>query len=395
MTEPTNTLSLADVRRLAGDRSAESRIAVVAKIVQTAEAGLLALQEQEMARDLLRRLARDAALQVREAVAWQIYNSPLLSDDLAHDLALDVVSVAFPLLRHCDRLGDDLLLQVIGQDAAAKQMAIAARDGLSATVSAALVDVGNLAVVATLAANESAAISDETLVLMADRYANVPLVAEPLAGRAVLPATVLERLVASASDLVRDLLVERHRLSPVVAGELTAYARDSATLALLRPMDRPGMAPDALAVHLGNQGRLSIALLLRALCAGDFDFFLAGLMAKSRITRRNIHTLMVEETGEGLRALLEHAHVPKRLFQPFLLAQEVAREREYKGGDEGRVAFQTAVLGRLYLQCGQSEDRAMDDLLLQLFDGKGDSLIDEAMDQAGLPFLPLRGTVPR
>lgn len=384
-----------DVNRLAQDRSAEARIEMVSKLVRTVEVGLLADAERLLVDDLLHRLAHDAIQQVREAVAWQLFNSPLLSDDLARTLALDVTSVAFPILRHGQRLADDLLLEVIRQGRADKQLAIATREHLSAAVSGALADVGNLAVVAALAANNGAAISDGTLLSLAERYMHVPLVAEPLAGRALLPASVVERLIGSVSGRVRDLLVDRHRLSPVIAAEIASHGRDAATLAMLRPLTRPGMDADALAVHLHEQGRLGVPLLLRTLCAGDFDFFAAAVATKSRVRKANALSLLHEGRWDSLRALLDHAHVPKRLFAPFQVALRVAHKQGYKGGDTGRQEFQTEALGRIYLECGQSEERAMDDLLLQLFDQKGDDLVDAAMDLAGMPFLPLRGAVPK
>jgi uncharacterized protein (DUF2336 family) len=384
-----------DVQRLAADHSADARIKMVSKLLHTAEMGLLAGSERALVDDLLLRLAQDAAVQVREAVAWQLYNSPFLSDDLAHALAMDVTSVAFPLLRHGRELTDDLLLAVIEQGRADKQLAIAAREDLPTIVADTLAEVGNLAVVATLAGNEGAALSSDALLSLADRFAHVPLVANPLAGRAVLPATVVERLVAGMSEQVRDLLVERHGLSSVIAAEVAARGRESVTLALLRPLARAAMDAEALAVHLHEQGRLGVALLLRALCAGDFDFFASGIAAKSRVKRANALAVMHSGKWEGLRALLDHAHIPRHLYLPFQVALRVARQLDYAGDAAGRELFQTEVLGRIFLECGQSEERAMDELLLQLFDQKGDSMIDAAMDLAGLPFIPLRGTVPR
>lgn len=393
MSESPKTLTEADVRQLASDRTPETRIQLLTKLMRIGEQALLAETERTLVRDLLARLAHDTARQVREAVAWQIYNSPLLSDDLAHDLAMDVISVAFPLLRHASDLEDGLLLEVIGKGQADKQLAIAARRHLSQDVAGALAEVGNLAVIATLVSNEGADLSDAALLSVADRYAHVPMVAEPLAGRATLPASVVERLVAHVSNKVRDLLVERHRLSPVIAGELAGYGREAVTLALLRPPAKAGMDPDALAIHLHEQGRLGVGLLLRSLCSGDFDFFAAGIATKSRVRKANALSLLLDGKWEGMKALLDHAHVPKHLFSPFQVAMRVAKSMDYRGGNEGRAHFQTEALGRIYAECGQSEERAMDNLLLQLFDQKDDALVDAAMDVAGMPFIPIRGSI--
>ncbi|WP_165772243.1 DUF2336 domain-containing protein [Niveispirillum lacus] len=395
MSDSLEGLTAADVQHLASDRTPDARIQLLGKLMRIAEQALLAETERTLVRDLLVRLAHDTARQVREAVAWQIYNSPLLSDDLARDLALDVTSVAFPVLRHAGNLDDGLLLEVIGAGQSDKQMAIAARAHLSCDVAGALAEVGNLAVIATLVGNEGADLSDQSLLSVAEKYAHVPLVAEPLAGRAYLPASAVERMVAHVSEKVRDLLVERHRLSPVMVAEIVGHGRDAATLALLRPISRPGMEASALAVHLHEQGRLGVSLLLRTLCGGDFDFFAAAIATKSRVRKANALSLLLDGKWEGMRALLDHAHVPKHLFRPFQVAMRVAQTTGYRGDAEGRLAFQTEALGRIYAECGQSEERAMDNLLLQLFDQKGDALVDAAMDIAGMPFLPVRGNVPR
>src|SRR5689334_18847825 len=97
-------LSAQDVGRLLNDRSAEVRTETMTKLVADLTSGKLAPELQTLALDLLGRFARDAEVAVREAVAWQIYNTPLLSEELADQLSRDVGSVAFPILRHDDRL---------------------------------------------------------------------------------------------------------------------------------------------------------------------------------------------------------------------------------------------------------------------------------------------------
>jgi hypothetical protein len=66
------------------------------------------------------------------------------------------------------------------------------------------------------------------------------------------------------------------------------------------------------------------------------------------------------------------------------------KETRYAGGDPGRKTYQVAALARVFEECGGIEDRLVDNLLLQLFDQKSDEVIEAAMDQAGMPFHPIR-----
>ena len=91
-----SALSHSDVQRLLSDHSAEARIETMSKLVSHLESDALAGPEREIATDILHRFAADAEAAVREAVSWQLHNSPLLTDALATKLARDIGRVAFP-----------------------------------------------------------------------------------------------------------------------------------------------------------------------------------------------------------------------------------------------------------------------------------------------------------
>ena len=85
----TPRLTASDVDRLAADRSAQARIETMTKLVEELSVSRLEPRELDLAREVLERFARDAEIAVREAVAWQIHNTPLLTGDLARRLAGD------------------------------------------------------------------------------------------------------------------------------------------------------------------------------------------------------------------------------------------------------------------------------------------------------------------
>ncbi|MFM2043419.1 MAG: hypothetical protein RLY86_1995 [Pseudomonadota bacterium] len=386
----TPRLTASDVDRLAADRSAQARIETMTKLVEELSTSRLEAKEVDLARELLERFARDAEIAVREAVAWQIHNSPLLTGDLARRLAGDVGQVAFPVLRYAEQLADDFLVEVIAGRDAEKQVAIAGRASVSAAVADAIVESANLSAIGTLLRNEGAAIAPPTLEKVADRYGEVPFVAEPLAARPALPLGVVEKLLHQVSEDLRRSLVQRYGLSPAVVRDLVARGREAATLLMIRPLARRGVDVELLARHLLLHGRLTPAILFRALCAGDLDLFFTGVAVRAGIGLDNARTLLLDDGALALRAVFEKARIPFPLLPPFRSALKVLRDLGYAGGEAGRRAFQITVLARVQEECAAIEDRAVDDLLLQLYDQKSDDMIDEAMALSGLPFTPLR-----
>lgn len=382
-------LSATDVQRLLTDRTAEARIETMRKVVSELEGGRLDSREAEMAREVLMRFARDAEVAVREAVAWQVYNSPLLSADLARRLAEDVGSVAFPILRHVRKLTDELLLAMVAEGDVQKQVAVAGRAALSPVVADAIVESANLDAIGTLVRNPGADIRTPTLEKVVDRYGELPFLAEPLAQRADLPACIAERLLHLVSEEFQQLLAERHRLSPDIAAEVVGRGREAAAMLMLPPLlSRPGDM-ERLARHLHLHQRLTPSLLFRALCGGDIALFEAGMAVRADIAVENARTLLLDDGPLALKAVFEKARISTLLVPAFRSALKVLKEMGAPA-EEGRRAFQVKMLGRVYKECGHIEERTVDDLLMQLFDQKTEAMIDEAMDMAGMPFLPLR-----
>ncbi|WP_448203137.1 DUF2336 domain-containing protein [Azospirillum sp. sgz302134] len=384
-------LSQKDVQRLLAAPDAQARIDTMTHVVRDLEAGELAETERALALEILQRFAADAVAAVREAVAWQINNSSLLTEDMAARLARDVDRVAFPILRHAENLREGLLLDILRERSPAKQLAIAGRKTVSPAVSDALVRTGNVIVITQLLRNRGAVIAEPTLHSVLDQYGTVATVNEAMAERPDLSAAVVEKLILYVSEEIRARLIRTHRLSPRLIGKLVERAREAATLLLLKPLT-PGEADvELLARHLLVRNRLTAPLLFRALCAGEFALFDAGIAVRARLPLENARQLAWDGGPHALKGLFAKAGLSFTLMRLFRVVIGVAKSLDYKGGDEGRERFQTEAVATLFDTCANSEDREVDDLLLQLFDQTSADVIARAMEQAGIPFAPVGG----
>jgi len=383
------SLSLDDVERLLASSCAETRIETMKKLFHDLEEGGLSMAERSLAIEVMHCFAGDAQTAVREAVAWQIRNSPLLTEDLAERLVRDVARVALPILRDAEGLSDDLLLDVLSDPDAGKHLAVANRAAVSARVSGLIAEKGPVVAVTALLRNGGADIPEGALHRALDRFGRVRMVSEAAATRPGLPLAVVERMVAFVSDAVRATLTRTHGLSRDLVERLIEHGREAATMRLFRPVLRGTEDVDAAIQWLHANRRLTPALLFRALCAGDLALFAAGLGARAGISAGNARRLAWDDGALGLAAVLRKAGIAPPLLLPFHAAIDVAKRMGYEGGDAARDDFQAEVIGAVYVACSPTNDWVVDDLLLQLFDQKSEDVIDRALDQAGLPFAPI------
>jgi uncharacterized protein (DUF2336 family) len=365
-------LSEQDVKRLLVDRSPEARIETMSKVFADFDAGRFGEKEQDLVRQILHRLAIDAEMAVREAVAWQIYNSPLLNEELAKRLAHDVAEVAFPILRHASTLSDDFLVGVVQQRDAKKHMAIAARDEVSAAVSDAIVDTANVSAIERLMRNPGATVAEPTLQKTLDRFGAIEAISESMAGRDDLPVTVIEKLIHYVSEEIRDELAGRYELPDGLLGGLVEHGREAATLLLLKPMAGRFRDVELFVKHLHTNNRLTPSLLFRALCCGDIDMFVAGIAVRCGLSMANARLLVFDEGQLGLRAAFDRSKIPLSLLPPFRSAIAVVRETDYRGDEAHRAGFQKKCVARVFNDCGNGSDKDVEELLLQLFDHKTD-----------------------
>lgn len=160
-----------------------------------AEGGLDAAEWQVLT-DAFRVALYDGEPLVRLVLAETVKFATDLPRDIVLALARDRATVATPMLEHSHLLREDDLLPIAQRYSPAHRFAIAGRRALTATLTAALCHNGERAVILRLLANDGAAVSEQTLHGLLDRFPDEPALVDTIARRRLLPVSIGSRLFA-------------------------------------------------------------------------------------------------------------------------------------------------------------------------------------------------------
>jgi uncharacterized protein (DUF2336 family) len=153
---------------------------------------------------LLAGVAADYSAQVRADLAQLIVGNDNMFVASAQLFAMDdKIEVAAPVLKHSRVLTEETLLKVINNKSQDHMMAVTARKEISTSISHALVERGNDAVVGALLANDNAAIAPETFEIVGQRAETNPVLQSPMVKRQDVPLELLNHMYHQVEAQVR------------------------------------------------------------------------------------------------------------------------------------------------------------------------------------------------
>lgn len=351
-------LSKDDVSRLLADPSPATRADLASKVAREFGAPALSASERMLAEEIIRVMARDAVVRVRQSLSENLKANPALPRDVALTMARDVEAVAIPILSVSQVLTDADLIEVVRTGTGEKQEAIAGRPVVPAGVAEALIETASEKAVAKLVANEGAELGEKSLGRVIDRFGDSEAVQEPLVHRAALPMTIAERLVAVVSDKLQTYLVTHHELPAQVAADLVLQSRERATVTLFTG-ESDAAALERLVAQLARNGRLTPSLMVRALCTGDIAFFEHAMSHLGTVPLTNARLLIHDAGRLGLKSLWDRAKLPAALLPACRIAVEVLRETPYDGEAHDLERHRRRLIERILTQY---EDLAPEDL---------------------------------
>jgi uncharacterized protein (DUF2336 family) len=254
---------------------------------------------------------------VRRALAEAIASAAEAPRHLLNGLIAQGGEAAAIVLKRTLLLSEAELVDAAALGAERAQVAIACRDGLPATVAAALAEVGSLAACIHLVLNPSAEVAEPALLRLLERFGENARLREALLTRPDLPARLRQRLMAMVSEALRVFVTERGWLSPERAGLLARDAEHRGALTLACD-ERLGLGE--VVACLKEAGRLTPAFVVHALLAGQGELVAASLADLGATPYVKVAAFLREDRPAPLRAVLKRAGIPDWLAPVFPIA---------------------------------------------------------------------------
>lgn len=283
-------------------------------------------QERTSMATALTVLLDDPSRAVRKAIAQMLATSAYAPGHIIRCLAGDVDEVSVPVLKSSPILTEAELVDLFAEGSDAVQCAIAGRRGISASLSAAICEVGCENACRVLLQNANARMLQSSLLRLAQRFEDRPDICDQLLKTRDLPlGTRYELLMRLAENLDNHPMV----LERVPENQRHTFLSDAEDKIVLRLALEAG-ADDLpeFVEHLRARGKLTTRLLLRAVCCGRLRFFAAALANLGQVPLPRLCRLLMTVRRSALQAMLRKAGLPLRAHQAFLLAIDIARQAE-------------------------------------------------------------------
>jgi uncharacterized protein (DUF2336 family) len=278
--------------------------------------GKVAPSQRRGAELVLELFIKDCAEEVRAAIARQLVACPFLPSALARMIADDIDTIALPMIRGSTVLDDHDLIEIVGNGSETRQVAVASRRLVSRPVSTALVATRNRRVVSALLANDGADIGEEDLACVVDGFVGDQSINGLLIGRAALPLTVIDRLLAAAGMEFRHVLEDAMKLPGPIVSRICTLAHEQLMVGYVRACTSIRDVEDLAARLDGRQG-LTSTLVLRALCTADVQFFGICVARKSRRDAASVRRMIQQGQVDGLRKLYRETDWPEAAYRAF------------------------------------------------------------------------------
>jgi len=290
--------------------NSEARQLVAKKVAQAYHHNFFNRQEQQLADDILRALVKDKDETLRQHISEILKDNLLLPHDIVTALANDFADVvACPILENSYLLSEEDLTELISNDISSPRLeAIARREALSADVSSALMMKHIPQVMTVLFKNNNAQLNEEEIITALENV-------EP-SEEMMTFATQRRELNTISQQKLKVMAVKAgyNRFSQSLDDELepeevVEAARLYSLLGMtLEQVKGEGMPQ--LVHQLAQQGRLSISLLLRALCIGELSLVEHALSQMAGIPLSNARVLVRDKGGRGIEALYKASKMP-------------------------------------------------------------------------------------
>jgi len=335
-----NSESLLD---LAKSRSPADRERLLLGVVELCEAGSGAEavrqpQVQASLNSIFLSLVVEAEREIRRKLASKLAHAEWAPPALINVLALDEIEIARPVIAASPALKDHDLIRLLVEATIEHQIEVARRPRLGAPVVAAILKQAEPAVLAALAGNGTAELSEADMMRLVDMARQVAALRSPLSRHPKLTGELALQLYVWVGQALRQALVERFRLDSKDIGVALAASVAEAhggvhdsqgLLVVARDGEREAMER-RLIDKLHAAGQLRPGYLVRALREGRLSLFCTTLAILGRFEAEQVRRAIDSDRPEILGLACAAVGIDRSVFPSIL-----HMVRELNGGRPG------------------------------------------------------------
>lgn len=317
-----NILDSRQLIELAQDTTAAGRNRLAQAVSHFFEEQQLSNSEQRLAADIMLNLIRQAALDLRQALAERLAVQATVPHELIVFLANDEESVAAPVLMHSPLLNDIDLMYIIASNRNHAKL-IAKRERISPMVADKLIDTHDPAVIMSLVDNQRAHLQKGAM----RKLLKIALVSEelqaPLLRRPEVDADLAVELYMVVSNALRGELTARynlqaHLIEHAVEGLIQELSNEAHGVRITTPEMK------ALAHRLNERGNVTTELLIRTLRRGQMGFFLSLFSVRLNIAPEMVRAMIQKDDGKAFVVACKAVGMLKSEFASiFLLSRGI------------------------------------------------------------------------
>lgn len=322
----------------------------------------LDLSEKEAAETALTIMLDDASPMVRAALAHALASSPFAPRQIVLTLIQDSVEVAVPVVAQSPVLLDGELVDLVAKSGNALQRAVACRPSVSPSLSAAVAEVCGLPACLELLGNPGAQVTKFSLRRLAERFGGEADMRNALLSMPALPVDIRQTLIVQLGDALEQLALVQTFVATERRTSLVKDACDKATVNLAFCCSH-GDEMEALVEHLRLSGQLTADILIRALCMGNVEMFVASLVSLTGMSDKRVRECMLDANDSLVSLLCKKAGISLRVTPAILSALNAYYSLSLDlSPDASRTRFARLMVDRILSDYDGVADDEMDDL---------------------------------
>lgn len=274
--------------------------------------------EKGLFSDIMERVVVDVEKQVRRDLSQRLAaldNAPV---GIVKQLANDDIEVAAPILSQSTVLKDQDLLDVILQRSQEHLLAVTKRAHVSETVSGALVEKGDDKVLVSLASNEGAEISRESMETLVERSEANAALQEPLISRNDLPPDLMNEMFFWVSSALRQTILNTSDMDESLIDNLIDQARSTFKSEMIEE-DPDATYAEKVVRRRKKLGQLNEKFLVQSLREGNDKIFACAFADMAGLDPKTARRVLNDSGRETLAIACKASGFDRTTFSTIVL----------------------------------------------------------------------------